>query len=244
MNLRALRGSSRGRGRAMHFGYPLEVVGYTETHRRVLRLEAQSAGIAHFDPSEAIAEAARGRALFFPKTRATRTPRATGSSRSWSPNISSRTSSWGHHDPRRGHRAAHAERGPGPQRLVGPHPRDRFRELVAVDGGSKDGTREFLAAHGVPILDQTIPGRGVAFRVAAEACHAERLIFYSPDGNEDPDDIERLDDLLIGGARLAIASRFARGAVNEEDVSPFRPEAGPTRGSRPWRTSCSTRGPG
>ncbi|MCK6515160.1 glycosyltransferase [Myxococcota bacterium] len=109
-------------------------------------------------------------------------------------------------------------------------PRDRFRELVAVDGGSKDGTREFLAAHGVPILDQTIPGRGVAFRVAAEACHAERLIFYSPDGNEDPDDIERLDDLLLGGARLAIASRFARGAVNEEDVSPFRPRSWANQG--------------
>ena len=99
-----------------------------------------------------------------------------------------------------------------------------------MDGGSKDGTREFLAAHGVPILDQTIPGRGVAFRVAAEACHAERLIFYSPDGNEDPDDIERLDDLLIGGARLAIASRFARGAVNEEDVSPFRPRSWANQG--------------
>lgn len=109
-------------------------------------------------------------------------------------------------------------------------PRDRFRELVAVDGGSKDGTREFLAARGVPILDQTIPGRGVAFRVAAEACHAERLIFYSPDGNEDPDDIERLDDLLLGGARLAIASRFARGAVNEEDVSPFRPRSWANQG--------------
>ena len=109
-------------------------------------------------------------------------------------------------------------------------PRDRFRELVAVDGGSKDGTREFLAARGVPILDQTIPGRGVAFRVAAEGCHAERLIFYSPDGNEDPDDIERLDDLLLGGARLAIASRFARGAVNEEDVSPFRPRSWANQG--------------
>jgi lysophospholipase L1-like esterase len=68
MNLRALRGLiEEAGGRAMHFGYPLEVVGYTETHRRVLRLEAQSAGIAHFDPSEAIAEAARGRALFFPQ---------------------------------------------------------------------------------------------------------------------------------------------------------------------------------
>ncbi len=104
-------------------------------------------------------------------------------------------------------------------------PVDRFRETVAVDGGSTDGTREFLAERGVPILDQSIPGRGVAFRVAADACRSERLIFFSPDGNEDPADIERLDDLLLSGARLAIASRFARGSVNEEDVGLFRPRS-------------------
>ena len=59
-------------------------------------------------------------------------------------------------------------------------------------------------------LDQPIPGRGVAFRVAAEALNVERLIFYSPDGNEDPKDILLLDDLLLDGAHLAIASRFAK----------------------------------
>jgi glycosyltransferase involved in cell wall biosynthesis len=104
-------------------------------------------------------------------------------------------------------------------------PITQFRETVAVDGGSTDGTREFLERKGIPILDQNIPGRGVAFRVAADACRSERLIFYSPDGNEDPADIERLDDLLLDGARLAIASRFAPGAVNEEDEGFFRPRA-------------------
>lgn len=95
-------------------------------------------------------------------------------------------------------------------------PFHRFASTIAVDGGSTDGSREFLTERGIPILDQSIPGRGVAFRVAAEACQTDRLVFYSPDGNEDPADIERLDDLLLGGAKLAIASRFADGAVNEE----------------------------
>ena len=95
-------------------------------------------------------------------------------------------------------------------------PIDDFAVTIAVDGGSTDGSRAFLTDRGIPILDQPIPGRGVAFRVAAEAVSTDRLVFYSPDGNEDPADIIKLDDLLLNGARLAIASRFARGSVNEE----------------------------
>ena len=95
-------------------------------------------------------------------------------------------------------------------------PLHRFATTVAVDGGSTDGTRAWLEARGIPVLDQRVRGRGAAFRVAARAATTERLVFYSPDGNEDPADIERLDDLVLHGADLAIASRFAVGSVNEE----------------------------
>ncbi len=101
-------------------------------------------------------------------------------------------------------------------------PVSEFRETFAVDGGSKDGTVEFLAERGIRSVPQPIRGRGVAFRVAAEASHAERLVFFSPDGNEDPADIVRLDDCLVAGARVAIARRFGPGAVNEEDGEALR----------------------
>lgn len=101
-------------------------------------------------------------------------------------------------------------------------PLDQFAEVFAVDGGSTDGTLSFFEERGVPYVIQPIRGRGVAFRVAAEASRAERLVFFSPDGNEDPDDIVRLDDCLIQGSDLAIARRFGPGAENEEDGEALR----------------------
>ncbi len=66
-NLRALRAKVQSSGGEIaHFGYPLEVAGYTEAHRRLLRLEAQDKGIPHFDPSETIAARVRaGEPLYF-----------------------------------------------------------------------------------------------------------------------------------------------------------------------------------
>ena len=119
-------------------------------------------------------------------------------------------------------------------------PRDAFKRTIAVDGGSTDGTRAFLEARQVPILDQPIPGRGVAFRVAAEATDTERLVFYSPDETRTRD-IARLDDLLLEGAHLAIASRFAVGSVNEEQDA-LRPR-GPAKALTWIAAACSTTAP-
>lgn len=102
-------------------------------------------------------------------------------------------------------------------------PRSCADETFAVDGGSKDGTREFLEKKGLKVLSQPRRGRGVAFRVAAESSKADLLVYFSPDGNEDPADIPRLFAELERGADMAIASRMMAGAFNEEDISWLRP---------------------
>ena len=92
-------------------------------------------------------------------------------------------------------------------------------EVLATDGGSTDGTVEVLRAAGIRIVPQQTRGRGEAFRLAAAESTGECLLFFSPDGNEDPADIPKLYALLEEGWDMAIASRFLPGSVNEEDAS-------------------------
>lgn len=90
-------------------------------------------------------------------------------------------------------------------------------EVLAVDGGSTDGTLEFFTSKGVKVHRHKRKGRGGAFLDGMEQTRGEHVVFYSPDGNEDPDDIPRLFVALEGGCDMAIASRFCPGSRNEED---------------------------
>lgn len=90
-------------------------------------------------------------------------------------------------------------------------------EVIAVDGRSTDGTYEYLLEHGIRVIRQETMGRGEAFRLAIEAAEGDVLIFFSPDGNEDPDDIPRFLPLLEKGADIVIGSRMMKGGRNEED---------------------------
>ena len=78
-------------------------------------------------------------------------------------------------------------------------PFDAVDEVFAVDGGSTDGTREFFAEKGLRIVEQTSRGRGEAFRIAFEVAESDALIFFSPDGNEAPDDIPKFRGQLEEG---------------------------------------------
>ena len=103
-------------------------------------------------------------------------------------------------------------------------PFDAVDECFVVDGGSIDGTVEFFRERGIKVVSQEIKGRGEAFQIAVREAKGDYLIFFSPDGNEDPGDIPKLLELLAMGYDIAIASRFLSGSQNEEDDLRF-----------PWR---------
>ncbi len=96
-------------------------------------------------------------------------------------------------------------------------PFDAVDECFVVDGGSIDGTVEFFRERGIKVVPQEIKGRGEAFRIAVKEAKGDYLIFFSPDGNEDPSDIPKLIELLTNGYDIAIASRFLPDSRNEED---------------------------
>ena len=90
-------------------------------------------------------------------------------------------------------------------------------EVLVVDGGSTDGTVEFFEARGVRVIRQTRRGRGEAFRLAVRDARNDFLVFFSPDGNEEPADILLLVDGLAQGYDMVIGSRFMAGGCSEDD---------------------------
>lgn len=96
-------------------------------------------------------------------------------------------------------------------------PKNLVKECFAVDYHSTDGTVEYFKKHDIPVVQQQTKGRGNAFALGVSKAKGKYLVFFSPDGNEDPHDIPKLLDLLEQGYDLAIASRFMKGARNEED---------------------------
>lgn len=96
-------------------------------------------------------------------------------------------------------------------------------EVFAVDWNSTDGTLEFFKKHKIPVVKQKVKGRGRAFIIGMEAAKGDNLLFYSPDGNENPADIPKLFKLLDDGFDMSIASRFMKSSRNDEDDQTLKP---------------------
>jgi glycosyltransferase involved in cell wall biosynthesis len=100
--------------------------------------------------------------------------------------------------------------------LAAPLPENMERELVVVDDGSTDGTRELLEsiARENPNTIKYIPhgknsGKGAAIRTAIAVATGEFCIFQDADLEYDPNDYPAiLKPLLAGQADVVFGSRF------------------------------------
>lgn len=98
-----------------------------------------------------------------------------------------------------------------------------FEEIFAIDR-SDDGSKELLKELGINVINQKKPGRGSAMIEAINYCNHDFIVFFSPDGNEDIEDLSKFNFLIHQNRYdLIIASRMMEGAVNEEDKNFFKP---------------------
>ena len=100
--------------------------------------------------------------------------------------------------------------------------RHNIDNICAIDGGSTDGTVSFFKKNNIKVLSQENRGRGDAFHVAFREINSDLYIFYSPDGNEDINDVYKFIEYVELGADIVIASRMMKESYNEEDENIFK----------------------
>jgi hypothetical protein len=101
--------------------------------------------------------------------------------------------------------------------------RDYFNDLYAVDGGSTDGTVEYLQSQGIPVFKQPRPSLNAAYAHAVDMCKTEGLVVFFPKGTLNPDCTKEIADKLKQGYDLVVASRFMQEGRNEEDHRILKP---------------------
>ncbi|HUT74976.1 MAG TPA: glycosyltransferase family 2 protein [Armatimonadota bacterium] len=87
------------------------------------------------------------------------------------------------------------------------------REVVVVDGESRDRTVEQARLALADVVCDDGLGKGAALRIGARHARGEVLVFMDADGSHDPADIPRLAaPILRGEAELVVGSRMLGGS--------------------------------
>ena len=88
--------------------------------------------------------------------------------------------------------------------------------IIFVDGGSTDGTVEKAKELGFEVIHQKNKGEGNACRVGTNATKSDFVMFFSPDGNDVPEDILRLVKKSAEGYDIVHISLFGKKSISED----------------------------
>jgi glycosyltransferase involved in cell wall biosynthesis len=90
-------------------------------------------------------------------------------------------------------------------------------EVIVVDGGSTDGTVEWLQANNWRVIVQKQRGLGNAYRQALAETTGDVIITFSPDGNSVAAKIPELIEEMKKGYDMVIVSRYLGNAKSDDD---------------------------
>ena len=98
--------------------------------------------------------------------------------------------------------------------------KDWAEEIIFVHGGSKDGTIEEARKLGFQVIHQNNRGEGNACRIGVEKTNSDYIMFFSPDGNDEPEAIPQLISKISEGFDIVHISRFGKYSESR-DAGPF-----------------------
>ncbi len=101
--------------------------------------------------------------------------------------------------------------------------RTKFDQIYCVDGGSTDGTVEFLQEQGITVYQQQKKGINQACLEGAAHCECDAFVFFHPKGTIPVEDTYKFREYYEQGYEFVVGSRMMKGAHNEEDDHFFKP---------------------
>ena len=101
--------------------------------------------------------------------------------------------------------------------------RKQFDQIYCIDGGSTDGTVEYLESQGIPVYQQTAKGINQACLDGVDKCRCDAFVFFHPKGTIPVEDADKFREYYESGYEFVVGSRMMREAHNEEDEHLFKP---------------------
>ena len=109
--------------------------------------------------------------------------------------------------------------------------RTKFEQIYCIDGGSTDGTVEYLEENGIPVYYQTARGLNQACIDGVAHCNCDAFVFFHPKGTIPVEDTYKFRPFFEEGYELVVGSRRCR--YRDLVPVPFKRDPGETLRSVP-----------